>query len=47
MEALIEMIYVDGNVIETCCRMFIFAFSIELVLGFANIIKTSYSSIRR
>ena len=47
MEDLIQMVYVDGDVILTACHIFIFGFCIELVLGFANIIKTGYSSIRR
>ena len=47
MSDLINMIYVEGNIIETACRIFIFGFSIDLILGFANIIKTSYSSLRR
>lgn len=44
---LMEMIYVDGNIIETACRIFIFGFSIDLILGFANIVKSSYSTLRR
>ena len=47
MTDLINMIYVEGNIIETACRIFIFGFSVDLILGFANIIKTSYSSLRR
>ena len=47
MTELVEMIYEEGNVILTACNMFIFGFSIYFVLAFANIIKTSYSSIRR
>lgn len=47
MSDLINMIYVEGNIIETACRIFVFGFSIDLILGFANIIKTSYSSLRR
>lgn len=47
MNELIEMIYVEGDVIKTACSMFIFGFGLEFVLGFANLIKTGYSTIRR
>lgn len=47
MNELVNMIFVEGDVIHTAVKLFVFGFSLEFVLGFANIIKTSYSSIRR
>ena len=47
MEELIQMIYVEGDVIQTGCRIFMLGFCMEFVLGICNLIKSGYSTIRR
>ena len=37
---LVNLIYVADNPLLTVVTMFIFTFAIELVFGFANLIKT-------
>lgn len=39
MQELIDMVYVEGDIIQTCVRMFVLVISVECVLGFANLIK--------
>lgn len=39
MQELIDMVYVDGDLIQTSVRMFVLVITIEFVLGFANLIK--------
>lgn len=39
MQDIVNMVYVEDNLILTCVNMFVFTFAIELVFGFANLIK--------
>lgn len=47
LEELVNMVYVEGDVIKTACCLFIFGFALEFVLGICNIIKSGYSTVRR
>lgn len=47
MEDLLNLIYVEGDIIATSCRIFIFGFALDFVLGFANILKSGYSTVRK
>ena len=47
MEDLLQMVYVEGDIIQTACKILIFGLSMEFVLGICNLIKTGYSTIRR
>lgn len=40
MNDFISMIYVDGNLIETCIRCLVLFFSFDCLIGFANAIKS-------
>lgn len=46
MDAIINMIFVEGDLILTFVHMFVFVFSLEFVLGFANLIKGMGKSVR-
>lgn len=39
MQELIDLVYVEGDLVQTCVRMFILVISVECVFGFANLIK--------
>ena len=47
MEDLLQMIYVEGDIIQTACRIFIVGLGMEFVLGICNLIKSGYSTVRR
>lgn len=47
MEELFNMIYVEGDVIATACHIFLFGFALDFVLGFANILKSGYSTVKK
>ena len=42
---LVNMVY-DADIIMCICKIFIFTFAIEVVLGIANLIKTMGRSAR-
>ena len=44
MEALINLVLVKGDILETVCRLFILGFSLEFLLTFAYIIKSALVS---
>lgn len=46
MQDIVNMIYVEDNLILTCVNMFVFTFAIELVFGFANLIKGMKGTVR-
>lgn len=41
MNDLIELIYVQGDILQTGVRMFILGLSMDLILGFASLIGES------
>lgn len=41
MNELLELIYVEGNILETACRMFILGFAFDMILCFASLIGES------
>lgn len=45
MNDLLELIYVEGNLIETICRIFILGFSFDMILNFASLIGGSKDSV--
>ena len=47
MQELFDMVYVQGDVIATAVHMFIFGFALDFVLGFANILKSGYSTVKK
>lgn len=45
MNELLELIYVDGNILETACRILILGLSMDMILGFASLIGESKKSL--
>ena len=43
MDDLLQLIYVDGDLLQTFCRCLILVLSIDLCLGFAALIGDSKS----
>lgn len=41
MNELLDLIYVQGNLLETVCRMFILGFAFDMILCFASLIGES------
>lgn len=41
MNDLLELVYVQGNLLETACRLFILGFSFDMILCFASLIGES------
>ena len=46
MQDLINMIYVEGNILLTMCNIFIFTFALDFVLSMCNILKAGSRSAR-
>lgn len=46
MTELINMIYVEDNLLLTMVQMFIFAFALDFVLSMCNILKAGSRSTR-
>ena len=44
MEDIYNIIYVEGDIVQTCVRLFIFALSLVFCLGVFNIIKGAVKS---
>ena len=45
MDTLFEMVYVDGNILETFVRLAILFFSFDFIITFAGLLKSFKSSI--
>lgn len=43
MNELLEFVYIEGNILETICRLFILGFSFDMILNFAHLIGDSKS----
>lgn len=46
MQDLVNMIYVEGNILLTMCNIFIFTFVLDFVLSMCNILKAGARSIK-
>lgn len=44
MDALLDLIYVQGDLLQTGCRMFILGFAFDMILSFASLIGESKKS---
>lgn len=40
MDDLLSMLYVEGNILETFCRIFIFAFCVDCIFGFGYTLRS-------
>lgn len=45
MNELFELIYVQGNLLATACRIFILGFSFDMVLNICSLIGSSKDSV--
>lgn len=45
MNDLLELVYVQGNLLETLCRLFILGFGFDMCLNFASLIGGSKDSV--
>lgn len=45
MQDIFDMIYVEGDILQTFIRLFILVFSFDCLIGFANAIKSIKGSI--
>ena len=45
MNDLLNLIYVEGNLLETVCRIFILGFAFDMILCFASLIGGSKDSL--
>lgn len=45
MNELLDLIFVDGNLLETFCRVLILGLSMDMILGFASLIGESKKSL--
>ena len=45
MNDLLDLIYVQGNLLETVCRIFILGFAFDMCMNFASLIGGSKDSV--
>lgn len=44
MNDLLELVYVQGDLLQTACRLFILGFAFDMILCFASLIGESKKS---